>query len=161
MVHIRNVTRLDAKQHLQSRGFAPHKADEIVESFDWSQPVYLSRLDEDDQVVQYLRQPWGGTLEGKAFDSSRNLGGFFGLPGATRDKLAIASGPSGRDLKTFVVERSITVLEGTAGPFDPNRAPPAALLPRGRQAKASSIRGKGGATQLVLSQTDKFALRPL
>jgi len=145
------VTNLDeagVRAHLEQQGFPGSAAAQYAASFDWTKPVYSARLEPGDRIVQLVRNPWAGEVEGRAFDSAFAVGNFFALRGASSSGLAIGSGLSGRRRVAFEVLREILVVEGTAGPF-------ATPFP------AASIGGPGGATQIVVSNAQKFSLRAL
>jgi hypothetical protein len=145
MSTLRVVDQAGARAHLESHGFPAATAAGLAASFDWTQPVYISHLEPGQRLVQFVRSPWGGTVEGRVYDSSYALGNFFGLPGATQDGVAIGNGLSRRLEQEFEVQRPITALEGTAGHYKPAHV-------------AASIGGPGGTTQLILSHAQRYAL---
>lgn len=83
------------------------KIEEIIDGFDFAQPVYLQHFEPDQELYQFIRGP-------SAQNSSPMAGNWFCLKGATTSQLAIIDGLTGRRLLRYRIVCAFTTLEGTA-----------------------------------------------
>jgi hypothetical protein len=95
------LTKTAAEKFLSEQGEGRDKIDKVLSGFDFCQAVYIQKLEEGDEVYQYMR----------TFGYSGN---WLALKGASMEDLAIFSGNEGRVLKKVRITYPCAVLEGIA-----------------------------------------------
>jgi hypothetical protein len=127
----------EARPNISGREIRSH-----LKGWDLTRPVYKRTLEPGERIVTQIRNDGG-------------VGNYFSIPGAqSNSSMGIGDGLAGRRLSQLVVERPISVLEGTAAPISRNWQRRTAGDRRGDW-RADTVRGVGGATQIFMSKSER------